>query len=102
MHAYYRGFGNLYIGWGMKNFGVGYNPPIGGPLPAQYAGNDIVEAVDPTPEEEALFQKAIGEMEADDDDEGEDDDGEAEWVECAHVQITHQEHKRTVSGGAVL
>ncbi|XP_029987330.1 radial spoke head protein 6 homolog A [Sphaeramia orbicularis] len=58
-------FENIYIGWGLKYAGVGYNPPVP-PLPQrEYAsGPEITEALDPTLEEEQALKEALEEQQA--------------------------------------
>ncbi|XP_058494764.1 radial spoke head protein 4 homolog A-like [Solea solea] len=75
-------FENIYVGWGLKDVGEGYSPPLP-PLPQKEypSGPEITEAQDPSVEEEQVLEEALDEQEAeqeelDDTDEGEllDDD----------------------------
>ncbi|CAK6975024.1 radial spoke head protein 6 homolog A [Scomber scombrus] len=74
-------FENIYVGWGLKYSGEGYNPPVP-PLPQKEypSGPEITEALDPTLEEEQTLQEALEEQQAaqeemaETDEEEEDDD----------------------------
>ncbi|XP_056270117.1 radial spoke head protein 4 homolog A isoform X2 [Pseudoliparis swirei] len=84
-HAYACGkkFENIYVGWGLKYAGEGYNPAVP-PLPQKEypSGPEITEALDPSLEQELVLKEALEEQQAaieemedmDDEDDEEDDD----------------------------
>ncbi|XP_034036079.1 radial spoke head protein 4 homolog A-like isoform X2 [Thalassophryne amazonica] len=72
-------FENIYIGWGVKFSGEGYDPPVPPPPQQQHAsGPETSESLDPTVEEEQALREALEEKHAAEeemyDTEEEDDD----------------------------
>ncbi|XP_058504340.1 radial spoke head protein 4 homolog A-like isoform X2 [Solea solea] len=74
-------FENIYVGWGLKNAGDGYSPPVP-PVPQkEYVGDEeITEAKDPSAEEERALQEALAAQEEDlEDSEDEEESDEADY-----------------------
>ncbi|XP_035508683.1 radial spoke head protein 6 homolog A-like [Morone saxatilis] len=75
-------FENIYVGWGLKYAGGGYNPPVPPPPQKEYpSGPEITEALDPSLEEEQALKESLEEQQAaqeelenTDEEEEEDDD----------------------------
>ncbi|XP_062419271.1 radial spoke head protein 4 homolog A [Pungitius pungitius] len=77
-------FENIYVGWGLKYAGEGYSPPLPPPPQKEYPSDkkQVIEALDPSLEEEQLQREALEEQRAvqeemeDMDDEDEDEEDE--------------------------
>uniref|UniRef100_A0A3Q3WFZ7 Uncharacterized protein n=1 Tax=Mola mola TaxID=94237 RepID=A0A3Q3WFZ7_MOLML len=84
-HAYACGkkFENIYVGWGLKYVGEGYRPSVPpGPQTEYPSEPEIIEALDPSVEEEEVLKESLEEQEAaqeemedmDEEEEDEEDD----------------------------
>eukprot|EP01147_Barroeca_monosierra_P008244 gene8244-832_t len=74
--AVQRKFANVYIGDGLKYLSEPFSPQLPPPAQAEYVGNDIFEAADPSRQEEEEFEAQQAEEEEGEGDEEEDDEDE--------------------------
>ncbi|KAF8565076.1 hypothetical protein P879_11312 [Paragonimus westermani] len=73
LQSVHRQFENIYIGWGQKSVGPGYQAYLPPDVLCEYAdAPDVTEAVDPTAEDEAALRK-VQNPEAGEEEEGADD-----------------------------
>ncbi|XP_030648966.1 radial spoke head protein 6 homolog A [Chanos chanos] len=74
-----RKFENIYIGWGMKFAGENFTPCLAPPPESEYPSEpEIMEALDPTVEEEQAMEAAQEEQRAQEEEEGLEGDEEEE------------------------
>ncbi|XP_034036501.1 radial spoke head protein 4 homolog A-like [Thalassophryne amazonica] len=68
-------FENIYIGWGVKNVGEGYSPPVPSPPQESYLSEPgVTEAQDPSVEEEQALKEALEEKDAQETEESDEDE----------------------------
>lgn len=75
-----RKFENIYIGWGLKYTGKGYDPPLPPQPQKEYpSGPDITESLDPSVEDEEKIHEVLEEQQAAQEEVEETDEEEEEY-----------------------